>query len=103
MAFEAYHTAKRRRVGQPVEEFSGLVPLRGRSAKFPAGPAVLIIVGVLFLLNNLDILSIRQLFRYWPIALIAAGVYMLYERLSAREQAREHEARNIEGTAHEQH
>ena len=105
MAFEAYHTAKKRRLGQPVEEFSGLMGLRGRRSRFPAGPAVLIVLGVLFLLNNLDVLRIRQLFRYWPIALIAAGVYMLYERLSARgpgNERRERDERNIEGAAHEQ-
>jgi hypothetical protein len=103
MAFEAYHTAKKRKLGQPVEEFSGLIPLGGRRSRFPAGPAVLIIIGVLFLLNNLDILRIRQIFRYWPIALIAAGVYMLFERLSTREQVTDRDPRNLEGAAHEQH
>jgi hypothetical protein len=43
---------------------------------------VLIAVGLIFLLHNLDILRIGQILRYWPIALIGLGVYMLYERVS---------------------
>jgi hypothetical protein len=104
MAFEAYHTAKRRRLGQPVEEFSSLVPLSGghrSKSTFPVGPAVLIAIGVLFLLNNLDVLRIRYLFRYWPIALIALGAYRLYERLASRERI-ERPAAGVEEATHEQ-
>ena len=75
MAFEAYHTAQRRQRGEQVDEFSSLVPLRG--AGFPVAPVLLIAAGVLFLLHNLEILRIGQLLRYWPVALIALGVYML--------------------------
>ena len=39
-------------------------------------------MGVLFLLHNLNILRIGELLRYWPVALICLGAYMLYERLS---------------------
>ncbi len=82
MAFEAYHTAKKRQMGQPVDEFSSIIPRHGQPSRFPLAPTVLIAVGLLFLLNNLDILRFGQIVRYWPIALIALGVYMLYERLS---------------------
>ena len=82
MAFEAYHTAKRRQLGQPVDEFSSIVPRAGHPARFPLAPTVLIAVGVLFLLHNLNILRIGELIRYWPVALICLGAYMLYERLS---------------------
>jgi hypothetical protein len=81
MAFEAYHTAKRRLYGQPVDEFSGLVGGAGRRG-FPAGPVVLMAVGVLFLLINLDLLRLSQIVRYWPMLLIALGLYLLYERIS---------------------
>jgi cell wall-active antibiotic response 4TMS protein YvqF/B-box zinc finger protein len=87
MAFEAYHTAKRRALGQPVDEFSSIVPRRGETTtRFPLAPVVLIAVGLLFLLNNLDILRFGQLIRYWPIALIALGVYLLYERVAASDR-----------------
>lgn len=82
MAFEAYHTAKRRQLGQPVDEFSSLVPRRGRAARFPAGPIVLIALGIIFLLDNLNLLDLHRVLRYWPVALIALGAYMLYGRMA---------------------
>jgi len=93
MAFEAYHTAKKRLYGYTVDEFSGLVPLRRRHG-FPAGPILLMAVGVLFLLNTMDLLRIRDFVRYWPLLLIALGAYLLYERLvparPANGEAEEH-------------
>jgi hypothetical protein len=83
MAFEAYHTAKRRQLGQPVEEFSSLISFRSPQSRFPVGPAILIAIGVLFLMNNLGLLRFGEVIRYWPIALIALGAYMLYERVSS--------------------
>jgi hypothetical protein len=82
MAFEAYHTAKKRQLGEPVDEFSSIIPRHGQHSKFPLAPTVLIAVGLIFLLHNLDILRIGQILRYWPIALIGLGAYMLYERIS---------------------
>lgn len=79
MAFEAYHTAKKRQMGLQVDEFSSVLPLRHGNL---AGPAALIGIGVLFLLNNLDLLRISQLLRYWPVVLIGLGLYMLYVRLT---------------------
>ena len=81
MAFEAYHTAKKRQLGEPVDEFSSIVPRRGQPHHFPLAPTVLIAIGLIFLLHNLDILRISQILRYWPVALIGLGVYMLYERI----------------------
>ena len=83
MAFEAYHTARKRQAGQSVDEFSSLVPLHGRPSSFPAGPVALIALGTLFLLNTMEILRFSQVIRYWPVALIVLGAYMLYERVSA--------------------
>jgi hypothetical protein len=82
MAFEAYHTAKRRQMGEAVDEFSSLFPLKRRSNRFPVGPVLLIGIGVLFLLNNMDVLRFRDLARFWPVFLIAIGAYMLYTRLT---------------------
>ena len=84
MAFEAYHTARRRQLGQMVDEFSSLIPMRG-SHRFPAAPVMLIALGVVFLLNNLDLLDMRRALRYWPVLLIALGGYMLYLRMGGGE------------------
>ena len=82
MAFEAYHTAKKRLAGEPVDEFSGLLRSHRYAGRVPAGPIVLILLGVVFLLNTLDYLRFERVARYWPVLLIAAGVYMLYLRLA---------------------
>ena len=82
MAFEAYHTAKRRQLGQPVEEFSSLFSFGKSSSRFPVAPVLLIAIGVLFLLNNMDLLRFRDIARFWPVFLIAIGAYMLYARLT---------------------
>jgi hypothetical protein len=42
---------------------------------------VLIALGIVFLLNNLDLLDLRRALRYWPVLLIALGAYMLYLRM----------------------
>ena len=81
MAFEAYHTANKRLRGEQVDEFSSLFPLKGTRTGFPAGPVLLIALGVVFLLDTLDIVEIGRLFRYWPVFLIALGGYMLYARM----------------------
>lgn len=82
MPFEAYHTARRRQMGQPVDELSSLVPMRG--GRFPAVPVILIALGTVLLLDNLRILELRKILRFWPMLLIAAGVYMLYNRYTLR-------------------
>ena len=78
MAFEAYHTAKKRAEGMPVEEFSSVIPVRTDGP--PVGPAIMIGLGVIFLLNNLGLLRFSQIFKFWPVALIGLGVYLLVER-----------------------
>jgi hypothetical protein len=82
MAFEAYHTARKRRDGEVVDEFSGLVRAREARSRFPMAPVLLIAFGVLFLLDNLDLLKIGRLLRYWPALLIVLGIYLLYERVT---------------------
>lgn len=82
MPFEAYHTARKRMLGEPVDEFSSLVSLQSKSGGLPVGPIAIIAVGVVFLLNNLDILHFHQIVRFWPLLLIVIGVYQLRQRLS---------------------
>jgi hypothetical protein len=73
-SFEAYHTAKMRNQGLVVDEFSSLIRMRNGN---PLAPALLIVVGVAFLLSNLGLFNIGQLLRFWPALLILAGVMML--------------------------
>ena len=101
MAFEAYHTAKRRQLGQPVDEFSSIVPRRGGPARLPLAPIFLIAVGLLFLLHNLNIIRIGELLRYWPVALICLGAYMLYERLSGNPIDSDHGGHGVRGATPE--
>jgi TM2 domain-containing membrane protein YozV len=82
MAFEAYHTARKRRYGVTVEEFSGQFDLRAGGGRFPAGAVVLIGLGFILLLNTTDIISIDEFGKYWPVGLIVVGVWLLYNRLN---------------------
>ena len=59
-----------------------MIPMHGPAARFPVAPVVLIALGVIFLLDNLDLLDFSRALRYWPVALIALGAYMLYARMS---------------------
>jgi cell wall-active antibiotic response 4TMS protein YvqF len=83
MAFEAYHTAKKRQVGLPVEEFSSLIAPNRYMSRAPVGPVLLIVLGVLFLLDTLRVIEFHDLARFWPVLLIVAGIVMLYNRLSS--------------------
>ena len=80
MPFEAYHTARRRKEGQRVDEFSSLIDPRHRGSS--SGAVALIIVGAIFLLNTLGVVEMHQILRFWPLLLIALGVSMLHARLS---------------------
>jgi len=81
MAFEAFHTATRRRLGEPVDEYSSLVDFRSRG-RFPMAGVALILLGVVLLLDTLDILNLENFARYWPVLLIAAGLWLLYIRFA---------------------
>jgi hypothetical protein len=78
MPFEAYHTARSRQMGHPVDEVSSLVPVH--ASQFPVAPAILIVLGMVLLLDNLGIFELRRMLRFWPVLLIAAGMYMLLNR-----------------------
>jgi hypothetical protein len=81
MAFEAYHTAKKRMAGEPVDEFSSLIRVNPHAGRLPVLPVTLILLGCLFLLNNLGWLRLSQVLRFWPVLLIATGAYMLFVRI----------------------
>jgi hypothetical protein len=79
-AFEAYHTAKARTAGIAVDEFSSVLPVSGKTG-IPFAPVMLILLGVLFLLENFGLLDFDRVLRYWPILIILLGVYLLMNRL----------------------
>ena len=82
MVFEAYHTARKRRHGIAVEEFSSLIDVKNSSnSRFPTGAVVLIAVGFVLLLNTTDIIDFVLVERFWPVGLIALGLYLLYNRM----------------------
>lgn len=82
MPFEAYHTAKKRQMGMRVDEWSSLLPRSRYADRAPIGPIVLILIGVLFLLDSLHMIDFEQVGRFWPVILIAVGVYLLYSRMT---------------------
>ena len=83
MAFEAYHTAKKRQMGIPLTEWSSLAASQPRfSHRTPAGPILLIALGIFFLLDTLHLIAFRDIARFWPLLLIIAGASMLYSRVS---------------------
>jgi TM2 domain-containing membrane protein YozV len=86
-AFEAYHTARKRRYGIAVEEFSSLFEVRHSHGKFPIGAILLIGVGFILLLDTTDLISMERFERYWPVLLIGVGLYLLYARLNPAERA----------------
>ena len=89
MVFEAYHTARKRRAGEPVDEYSSLLDIQGRRDSVPVAAIALIVMGILLLVRTLDLFNFEYVARYWPVLLIAAGVYLLYGRFSAHGQSQE--------------
>jgi hypothetical protein len=99
MVFEAYHTARRRQAGLPVDEWSSLITPSRNISRLPIGPVVLILLGVLFLLDTLHLLEFRELARFWPVLLIVAGCAMLYSRIAG---IRSRSGANLDSTPVEQ-
>jgi hypothetical protein len=87
MAFEAYHTARKRRLGEPVDEYSSLVDFRGNKSSVPVAGIALILLGILLLLHTLDLMDFERVARFWPVILIVGGAYLLWSRLTDGEAA----------------
>ena len=77
-------------MSSPIQTPPPLVPLRPRRRSF-AGPVVLIVLGVVFLLGNLHMISWMRLgtlfAHYWPALLILWGVIKLVEYQQASPSA----------------
>ncbi len=46
MAFEAHRTAQKLQAGEPVDEYSSLVPMRGRGDQAPVAGMALVVLGI---------------------------------------------------------
>lgn len=87
MAFEAYHTARKRRMGEAVDEYSSLIDLKTNKSHVSMAGVGLILMGILLLLHTLDLLDFERVARYWPVVLIAGGAYLLWGRLTGDDVA----------------
>ena len=74
----------------PPPQFSPLPPLPPPRHRSFAGPLVLIIVGTVFLLGTMRVLSVGKLAHlfasYWPLLLILWGVIKIFEHQRARRE-----------------
>jgi len=82
MPIEAFRTARAMERGETVDELSGLLSSGQSIQRSPALGVVLIVLGVVFLLHSLRFLRIADLLPYWPVSLIAVGIYLLYRRVA---------------------
>lgn len=103
MAFEAMHTARKRRLGVPIDEFGGHLDARQPQARHsPAMAFILIGLGFVFLLDTMGILSIDEMTKFWPLFLIAVGVYMLYGRLRGQSTPQNESGTAVNPDSHDQ-
>ena len=79
MGFDAMRVAKARNLGETPHD-----PLESWSKNRPIGPIILIVLGVLFLLNNFNWLPFWRIGRLWPLVLVGVGVLMFRNRLERR-------------------
>jgi len=84
MIIDAYRTAKLRATGQAAAPASGWAfPGTSPVTAAPIGPIILVVVGVLFLADNMGLFDfdyIRRVWDFWPVILIAIGAWMLWRR-----------------------
>lgn len=79
MGFDAMRVAKARNLGETPHD-----PLESWSKNRPIGPIILIVLGILFLLNNFNWLPFWRIGRLWPLVLVGVGVLMFRNRLERR-------------------
>jgi hypothetical protein len=79
MVIDSFQTARAKLTGKPVPEWFGLGEMKMNA---PIGAALLIGLGVLFLLDNLGVPVFSQISKFWPVLLIVAGFLLLQRRLS---------------------
>lgn len=81
MVIDSYQVARRKQLGQPVEEGLSSHSLRMDA---PLSAIVLIALGILFLLDNIGIHIFANVGRFWPVLLIIIGVVLIQRKVAAR-------------------
>jgi hypothetical protein len=74
MPVEAYQTAKAKAARGDVSSETA------RRQRETLGPVLLIMIGSLALLDELNLIDIDRVLDFWPLGLIALGVWMLMKR-----------------------
>jgi len=78
MVIDSYQTAKAKQLGQPAPEWFGLNEMKMDA---PLGAGLLIVLGLLFLLDNFGVPVFSQIGKFWPVLLIVLGLALLQKRL----------------------
>jgi hypothetical protein len=78
MVIDSYQTAKAICLGTPRQEWLSLGEVKMGA---PVGAALLIGLGVLFLLDNLGLPVFHHVGKFWPVLLIVVGVVLLQKRM----------------------
>jgi len=80
MVIDSFQTARAKSLGKPAPDMFGLGEMKVNA---PIGAALLIGLGVLFLLDNLGYSVINQISKFFvPALLIVAGILLLQRRMS---------------------
>lgn len=79
---DAYRSAEANlgRGGQPNTE--------GGEINFPLWGGILVLMGVVFLLDNLGAISIRATIQFWPVVLIFLGLYLIFSFVAAKKEVK---------------
>ncbi len=107
MVFDAHQSAKAKQLGLPAPDPLGLDRLFGTqdtpppgvaaatagdaqtaqapdSNSLPRGAVVLIVLGVIFLLGNFGVFHLIRIEKFWPLLIIALGLWIAYQRTAPK-------------------
>ncbi|MGH9487772.1 MAG: LiaI-LiaF-like domain-containing protein [Terriglobales bacterium] len=82
MVIDSYRTAKQMQAGLPVQDFFSLG--NTPSVNAPVAAIILIVVGAIFLLKSMNFFDYESSKYFWPVILIAIGIYVLVRQQNKR-------------------
>ena len=90
MPFEAYYTSKQRslrvrgiELETPIDRFHDQIG--GLEHKEFWGGVALVVLGALFLMDNLRLFRMSAIFEFWPLLLIGAGAWLVWNHTQEEE------------------